>query len=54
MVIILFSLSPLPLGEVLKLFIPVMSIYHQYVGSHSHAYDVSILLSLCIQTNFIT
>ena len=29
------------LGDLLKLFVPMMVIYHQYVADHTHAMDVS-------------
>jgi len=37
-------------GDVLKLFVPTMAIYHQFVGNHTHALD--LMLSLRSDTSF--
>jgi len=34
-------------GDVLKLFVPMMAIYHQFVGNHTHALDVSSTKGSC-------
>ncbi|XP_019853320.1 PREDICTED: ras-specific guanine nucleotide-releasing factor 1-like [Amphimedon queenslandica] len=38
------------LGDVLKLFFPMLSIYHQYIGNHTHAFEV--LFDLKFQPKF--
>jgi hypothetical protein len=38
------------LGDLLKLFVPMMVIYHQYVSNHTHAMDT--LLSLSAEPSF--
>ena len=35
-------------GDVLKLFVPLFTIYHKFIGNHSHALDVSLCVCVCV------